>query len=64
MALLEELQFVSFDKYTVIGNNSGPNQAGLFTGVPLEGGREGINSSHSHSQKGNAWRTNVSIILL
>ena len=48
-ALLEEKQFVRFDKYTVVGANSGPNQAALFSGVPLTNGRNGISSSASHS---------------
>jgi len=48
MALLEKLGFIHFPKYTVVGNNSGPNQAALFTGVPLVGGRDGIKKSDSH----------------
>ncbi len=47
-SLLEKLDFDFFDKYTVVGDNSGPNQAALFSGMPLIGGREGIKSSSSH----------------
>eukprot|EP00957_Ditylum_brightwellii_P129026 9842811-Ditylum_brightwellii.AAC.1 len=49
MALLEQMNFHYFPKYTVVGDNSGPNQAALFTGVPLVGGRQGIKSSESHT---------------
>ena len=47
-ALLQKLGFVHFPKYTVVGDNSGPNQAALFSGVPLQGGRDGIAGSQSH----------------
>ena len=44
-ALLELLGFVNFDHYTAVGNNSGPNQAALYSGMKLEGGRQGIKGS-------------------
>lgn len=47
-ALLEEKQFVRFENYMVVGANSGPNQAALFSGEPLTNGRNGISSSASH----------------
>jgi hypothetical protein len=47
-AILKELGFIHFPKYTVVGDNSGPNQAALYTGHPLVGGREGIKASTSH----------------
>jgi len=34
-ALLQRLNFTSFDAYTAVGNNSGPNQAALYSGRPL-----------------------------
>ena len=33
-ALLDLFNFTSFSKYTAVGDNSGPNQAALFTGYP------------------------------
>jgi hypothetical protein len=48
--LLKTLNFTSFEKYTAVGDNSGPNQCALFTGYPLSGGREGIISSQSHTK--------------
>jgi len=54
-SLLEKLGFTKFDKYTVVGDNSGPNQAALYTGLPLEGGRDGIKSSNSHGSQQNIW---------
>jgi hypothetical protein len=33
---LEELDFLSFSKYSAVGPNSGPNQAALYSGIPLE----------------------------
>ena len=50
MALLKNMEFVHFPKYTAVRDNSGPNQAALFTGVPLVGGREGIKASDSHEK--------------
>jgi hypothetical protein len=50
MGLLEKIGFINFERYTAVGDNSGPNQAALFTGVPLMGGRGGIKSSDSHSK--------------
>ena len=35
-ALLSQLKFTSFDSYTAVGNNSGPNQAALYSGQPLK----------------------------
>ena len=44
-ALLELLGFVDFVHYTAVGNNSGPNQAALYSGMKLDGGRQGIKGS-------------------
>jgi Protein of unknown function (DUF229) len=33
--LLQLLEFTSFSQYTAVGNNSGPNQAALYSGIPL-----------------------------
>ena len=44
-ALLRELNFTSFSRYTVVGDNSGPNQAALYSGQALSGGRGDISSS-------------------
>ena len=52
--LLNDRGFVSFKNQIVVGGNSGPNQAALFTGVPLSRGRNGINSSSSH-EKSTRW---------
>ncbi|CAB9510836.1 Protein of unknown function (DUF229) [Seminavis robusta] len=39
----QKLNFTSFSSYTAVGNNSGPNQAALYSGVPLSAGnRESI----------------------
>ena len=35
-ALLSQLNFTSFSSYTAVGNNSGPNQAALYSGQPLK----------------------------
>ena len=35
--LLQDMGFVSFEKYTVVGDNSGPNQAALYSGLGLVG---------------------------
>lgn len=43
--ILTELGFIRFSNYTAVGDNSGPNQAALFTGKPLVNGREGIKTS-------------------
>ena len=40
---LQELSFVHFENYTAVGPNSGPNQAALYSGIPLER-RDGIAS--------------------
>lgn len=50
--LLNELGFIEFTKHTVVGGNSGPNQAALFSGVPLTNGRNGIGASMSHGKPG------------
>jgi hypothetical protein len=34
--LLEELGFIHFPNYTAVGPNSGPNQAALYSGIPLQ----------------------------
>ena len=34
--LLSQLNFTSFTSYTAVGNNSGPNQAALYSGQPLK----------------------------
>jgi hypothetical protein len=39
--VLEDLGFVHFGNYTAIGPNSGKNQAGLYSGMPLAN-RDGI----------------------
>jgi Protein of unknown function (DUF229) len=39
--LLHDAEFVEFTKYTAVGPNSGPNQAALYSGMPLSG-RDGI----------------------
>lgn len=44
-SLLEDMGFVSFDQYTVVGDNSGPNQAALYSGTGLVG-RTDISSQH------------------
>lgn len=36
-ALMKLMGFVDFQRYTAVGKNSGPNQAALFSGVPLDG---------------------------
>lgn len=46
-ALLELLGFVDFVHYSAVGNNSGPNQAALYSGMKLEGGRQDIKSSEN-----------------
>jgi len=40
-ALLEELDFLQFTQYSAVGDNSGPNQAALYSGKPLAD-RDGI----------------------
>ncbi|KAL7471954.1 hypothetical protein ACHAXS_012264 [Conticribra weissflogii] len=52
-ALLNMLGFTEFEQYTAVGNNSGPNQAALYSGMPLIG-REGIRTSSSH-KAGRKW---------
>jgi len=54
-SLLERLGFTKFEKYTVVGDNSGPNQAALYTGLPLKGGRDGIKNSDSHGSEQKVW---------
>ena len=46
--LLKNLNFAIFQRHTVVGGNSGPNQAAIFSGKPLSNGRNGINASSSH----------------
>jgi len=41
---LRELEFVHFSKFTAVGANSGPNQAALYSGIPLTR-RDGINKN-------------------
>jgi hypothetical protein len=36
-ALMDLMGFVDFPKYTAVGKNSGPNQAALYSGLPLDG---------------------------
>eukprot|EP00571_Detonula_confervacea_P000538 CAMPEP_0172318456 /NCGR_PEP_ID=MMETSP1058-20130122/34927_1 /TAXON_ID=83371 /ORGANISM="Detonula confervacea, Strain CCMP 353" /LENGTH=1694 /DNA_ID=CAMNT_0013033295 /DNA_START=295 /DNA_END=5379 /DNA_ORIENTATION=+ len=48
-AMLEMLGFVEFRRYTAVGNNSGPNQAALYSGKPLEG-RQGIRTSNNSAR--------------
>jgi hypothetical protein len=47
--VLRELDFIEFAKYTAVGPNSGPNQAALYSGVPLES-RNGI-GQNLHGEK-------------
>ena len=35
IAILRELEFLQFSKYSAVGDNSGPNQAALYSGKPL-----------------------------
>jgi hypothetical protein len=42
-AILRENHSVEFTKYTAVGPNSGPNQAALYSGIPLSK-RDGINN--------------------
>jgi len=44
-SLLGSMGFVEFDQYTVVGDNSGPNQAALYSGSGLVG-RTDISSQH------------------
>lgn len=55
-ALLEALGFVDFVHYTAVGNNSGPNQAALYSGMKLEGGRQGIKGSDAPGERGDKKR--------
>ncbi len=55
-ALLEALGFVDFVHYTAVGNNSGPNQAALYSGMKLEGGRQGIKGSDAAKEGGDKRR--------
>ena len=50
-ALLELLGFQYFPQYTAVGNNSGPNQAALFSGLPLNDGRQGIRTSSNNTKR-------------
>ena len=52
MAVLDLMGFVDFDHYMAVGNNSGPNQAALYSGIKLEGGRQGIKNSGTYKQQG------------
>jgi len=45
-ATLEKFGFVHFGNYTAIGPNSGKNQAGLYSGMPLAN-RDGIKKGTS-----------------
>lgn len=47
-AILKLLGFVDFERYTAVGNNSGPNQAALYSGRPIDS-RDGIKSSGKRS---------------
>jgi hypothetical protein len=42
VATLHEEDFIEFERYTAVGPNSGPNQAALYSGIPLSN-RDGIN---------------------
>jgi len=48
-ALLKLLGFVDFPHYTAVGDNSGPNQAALYSGTPLEG-RQSIRHSKNSTR--------------
>ena len=49
-ALLELLGYTNFQRYTSVGNNSGPNQAALYSGMPLDG-RDGIRAANNTKRK-------------
>ena len=49
-ALLELLGFIDFPRYTAVGNNSGPNQAALYSGLPLAA-RQDIRSSSKSTER-------------
>ncbi|CAB9504937.1 Protein of unknown function (DUF229) [Seminavis robusta] len=51
--LLQLLEFTSFSQYTAVGNNSGPNQAALYSGIPLSS-RDSI-STHGSKTKKSQW---------
>lgn len=46
-SLMELMGFVDFPHYTAVGNNSGPNQAALYSGTPLDNGRDIQSSSNA-----------------
>ena len=50
--LIQRLKFTSFSQYTAVGNNSGPNQAALYSGRPLAS-RASIASHNAH--RGQQW---------
>lgn len=50
-AMLSLMGFVDFERYTAVGNNSGPNQAALYSGAPLSS-RQGIRSDEG---RGRTW---------
>jgi hypothetical protein len=49
IAILRELEFLQFSKYSAVGDNSGPNQAALYSGKPLSD-RDGISKKGSESE--------------
>ena len=53
-AILKLLGFVDFEYYTAVGNNSGPNQAALYSGRPIDS-RDGIKSSSNNSGRSWLW---------
>ena len=53
-AILKLLGFVDFERYTAVGNNSGPNQAALYSGRPIDS-RDGIKTSSNKSGRSWLW---------
>eukprot|EP00532_Pseudo-nitzschia_australis_P006201 CAMPEP_0168166608 /NCGR_PEP_ID=MMETSP0139_2-20121125/2116_1 /TAXON_ID=44445 /ORGANISM="Pseudo-nitzschia australis, Strain 10249 10 AB" /LENGTH=781 /DNA_ID=CAMNT_0008083813 /DNA_START=228 /DNA_END=2574 /DNA_ORIENTATION=- len=49
--ILQELNFLRFERYTSVGPNSGPNQAALYSGIKL-GNRGDL---HNNTDSGNKW---------
>ena len=56
--LLRRLGLVQFDGYTTVGDNSGPNQAALYSGIPLRS-RDGVSIHGRKSDGGANWLWDV-----
>ena len=54
--VLQDLGFLSFTKYSAVGDNSGPNQAALYSGKPLSD-RDGISKKRSDGKSDWLWDT-------